>query len=197
MCILKCSNNGVIVFKLSRMQQCNSEVRFVHAMTNKICTYYTTKPLLCSFTLLAGVTAPTQPHFAAITLQIGFFQSGSHSGRVIPIRRVNHRSVSASSSNPLTWDSFACVWSNQLWSPVASGWVVAAPRGWPSDSLEMFHYCCVANVQMIVSALYCQPLGSQSSFATVMIAFQIKPKGVMLILKPFHLFPKTHFSSNK
>lgn len=65
--------------------------------------------------------------------------------------------------------------------------------GSPSDSLEMFHYCCVANVQIIVFALYCRPPGNKSrcviASISIRIVSQIKPKVVMLILIPFHLLP--------
>lgn len=111
-----------------------------------------------------GLTAVAwSPLGSSIVFLIFFFPNG----------RGGNRSISASSSNPFPWESFACVWCigcDQLCGPAAYAW--SSYGGFPevdkpSDSLEMFHYCCVANVQIIVSALYCRPFGNKSSFAAV------------------------------
>lgn len=147
-------------------------------MTYRICTFAHTPAPVYSFTLLARVLAPAEPHFAAITPHIVFFSlgltavAGSPSATSI-VFLAGVKEVSPPRHQSLSlWILFTCVGcfgatDCAALSSIAELWRLPEADS-PSDIIRNVHYCCVANAQIIVFALYCFQLGNKSDFATVM-----------------------------
>lgn len=147
-------------------------------MTNRICTFAHTPAPVYSFTLLAGVLAPTEPHFAAITPHIVFFSLGLTAVAWSPsamsmVFLAGVKEVSLPRHQNLSLGIlFTCVGcfgaaDCAALSSIAELWRLPEADS-PSDIIRNVHYCCVANAQIIVFALYCFPLGNKGGFATVM-----------------------------
>lgn len=148
-------------------------------MTYRICTFAHTPAPVYSFTLLARVLAPTEPHFAAITPHIVFFSlgltavAGSPSATSIVFfwrgSRKCLRLVIKAFLSGIVFTCVGCFGATDCaaLSSIAELWRLPEADS-PSDIIRNVHYCCVANAQIIVFALYCFPLGNKSDFATVM-----------------------------
>lgn len=110
-----------------------------------------------SFTLLAGVSAPTQPHFVAVAPHIVLFSLGLEAVARSPsaaavVSLAGVKEVSLPHHQILSLGIlFTCV-GRFVATDFAALSSTAELWRFP-DIIRNVHYCCAANVQMIIFAL--------------------------------------------